>query len=66
MNADKGKGENRKRKIENGRAESRALWRFGSWGNRELSFDACRAESCYPAGSAEVELAVIGWRLRRI
>jgi hypothetical protein len=37
------------------------LWRFGPWGNLELGFDAGGGESCYPAGSAGDELAVVGW-----
>ena len=35
-------------------------------GNRELSFDAGHGESCYSAGDAEVELAVIDWLSWRI
>lgn len=66
MNPDRVKSENRKGKIEKGKPGSRTLWRYGSAGNSELGIGAGGWESCYPAGSAGDDMAVIGWRLWRI
>jgi hypothetical protein len=56
-----GKGENYQ-----GKFGSRALRQFGSVANSGSGFDAGRGESCYPAGSAKVELTFIGWLGQRI
>lgn len=66
MNPDRVKSENRERKMENERRGARNLWRYGSAGNLELGIGAGGWESCYPAGSAVDDMAVIGWRLWRI